>query len=65
MQVGCADAKQRLDWLQEVEGEAHHPPDQNTLEEQIQMIIQLPVSQVEATGIEDTSKLREDWHQQD
>ena len=63
--VGHADAQQRLDQLQEVEGEAHHPPHQNALEEQIHMIIQLPVSQVEAAGIKDASELREDWHQQD
>ena len=46
-------------------GEAHHLPHQNALVEQIQMTIQLAVSQVEAAGIEDAGKLREDWHQQD
>ena len=46
-------------------GKAHHLPHQNALEEQIQMTIQLPVSQVEAAGVKDTSGLREDWHQQD
>ena len=46
-------------------GEDHHPPHQNTLEEQTPTTIQLPVSQVEAVGIKDTSEQREDWHQQD
>ena len=46
-------------------GEAHHLLHQNVLVEQIQMIIQQPVSQVEATGIEDAGELREDWAQQD
>ena len=35
------------------------------LAEQIEMIIQLPVNQVEVIGIEDTGKQRGDWHQQD
>ena len=46
-------------------GEAHHLPHQNTLVEQSQMTIQWPVSQVEATGIEDAGEWRRDWHQQD
>ena len=46
-------------------GEAHHPPHQNNLVEQTPMTIQLPASQAEAEGIEDTSEQREDWHQQD
>ena len=52
----CTDAPQRQDQCQEVEVEAHHPPHQNTLVEQTPMIIQLPVSQVEAVGIEDAGK---------
>ena len=45
--------------------EAHHPPHQNALVEQTLMIIQLPVSQVEAIVIDNAGKQREDWHQQD
>ena len=45
-------------------GEDHHPPHQNVLEEQIQMITQQPVSLVEATGIGDAvGRQKEDWHQ--
>ena len=44
-------------------GEDHHPPHQNILEEQIQMITQQPVSLVEAAGIGDASRWKEDWHQ--
>ena len=46
-------------------GEAHHLPHQNVLVEQIQMTIQQPVSQVEATGIKDAGGQKEDWHQLD
>ena len=46
-------------------GEAHHLPHWNILEEQMQMTIQQPVSQVEATGIEDAGRQKEYWHQQD
>ena len=44
-------------------GEDHHLPHQNALEEQILMTIQQPVSLVEATGIGDASRQKEDWHQ--
>ena len=46
-------------------GKTHHLPHQNALVEQIQMTIQLPVSQMEAAGIKDAGELREDWHKQD
>ena len=46
-------------------GEDHHPPHLNILEEQIQITTQQPVSPVEATGIGDASRWKEDWHQQD
>ena len=61
----CADAPQRRDQCQEAGEEAHHPPHQNALVEQIPMIIQLPVNQVEAVGIEDAGEQRGDWHQED
>ena len=44
---------------------AHDPPHQSALAEQIPMIIQLPVNQVEAVGVEDTGEQRGDWNQQD
>ena len=44
-------------------GEDHHLPHQNILEEQVQMTTQQPVSLVEAAGIKDSGRLKEDWHQ--
>ena len=60
-----ADALRGQDQCQEAEKVAHHLHHWNTLAEQIPMTIQLPVSQVEAVGIENASKQRGDWHQQD
>ena len=45
------------------EGEHHHLPYQNALEEQIWMIIQQPMSLVEAAGTGDAGRQKEDWHQ--
>ena len=48
------------------EGRGGSPPShQNALVEQTLMIIQLPVSQVVAIGIDDAGEQREDWHQPD
>ena len=64
VQEGHTHAPQRQGQCQVAE-EAHHLSHQNALAEQIQMTVQLPVSQVGATGIKDTSRWRGDWYQQD
>ena len=63
--VGKPHRHLRQDQLPEEDREDHHPPHQNDLEEQIQMITQQPVSLVEATGIRDTGRWKEDWYQRD
>ena len=67
MRLHCVNDRPKPDLLQEEEEEevGHHLPLQNAWEEQIQMIILWPVSQVKVTGIGDASGQREDWHRQD
>ena len=63
------DDKSRPNLLQEEEEEeaevVPHLPLQNVWEEQIQMIILQPVSQVKVAGIGDASGWKEDWCRQD
>ena len=67
MRLDHVDDKPRPNLLQEEEEEemGPHLPLQNIWEEQIQMIILQPVSQVKVAGIGDTGGQKEDWHQQD
>ena len=64
MQLDHIDDRPKPDLLQEEEVD-HHLPLQNAQEEQIQIIILWPASQVKVAGIGDTSGQREDWHWQD
>ena len=61
------DDRPKPDLLQEEEEEevGPHLPLQNAREEQIQMIILWPVSQVKVAGIGDACRQKEDWHRQD
>ena len=67
MWLDHVDDKSRPNLLQEEEEEevVPHLPLQNIWEEQIQMIILQPVSQVKVAGIGDASGQKEDWRQQD
>ena len=67
MRLDCVDDKSRPNLLQEEEEEevVPHLPLQNIQEEQIQMIILQPVSQVKVAGIGDAGRWKEDWHWQD
>ena len=66
MRLGHIDDRPKPDLLQEEEEEVdHHLPLQNAWEEQIQMIIWWPVSQVKVAGIGDAGRQREDWLRQD
>ena len=67
MRLDRIDDRPKPDLLQEEEEEEvdHHLPLWIAREEQIQMIILWPASQVKATGIGDASGQREDWHRQD
>ena len=67
MWLDHVDDKSRPNLLQEEEEEevVPHLPLQNIWEEQIQMIILQPVSQVKVAGVGDAGWRKEDWRRQD
>ena len=65
MRLDRVDDKSRPNLLQEEEEVVPHLPLQNVREEQIQMIILQPVSQVKVEGIGDAGRQKEDWQWQD
>ena len=65
MRLDHIDDRLKPNLLQEEEEVDPHLPLQNAWEEQIQMIILWPASQVKAAGVGDASRQKEDWHQQD